>query len=318
MSSEQREQSPFTSKGVATEEMNGIINEMDRYEGWSSPGVKHLVLCMARHLSRWVSEHGLTLSELQLSHVRDFYMERLKSVRHSKSARYPMKLVFRYLRKTSRVTLDLDSVFALNMPKRRRLLPAMDPGVIANVLDGIDRSTANGKRDYAFILIGVTTGLRISDISSMRLADVDWRCGEIRLVQRKTGVPVSVPLTVGCGEALTDYLLNGRGASESDRIFVSADNQRPVSSGYMSGVFAKRCRQAGVDRRRGDGLSFHSLRRSVGMRLVSAGVSLPTVSQVLGHRSLESAERYICLGVESLKTCALDFSVVGDGGALWK
>ena len=311
MSSEQREQSPFTSKGVATEEMNGIINEMDRYEGWSSPGVKHLVLCMARHLSRWVSEHGLTLSELQLSHVRDFYMERLKSVRHSKSARYPMKLVFRYLRKTSRVTLDLDSVFALNMPKRRRLLPAMDPGVIANVLDGIDRSTANGKRDYAFIL-------RISDISSMRLADVDWRCGEIRLVQRKTGVPVSVPLTVGCGEALKDYLLNGRGASESDRIFVSADNQRPVSSGYMSGVFAKRCRQAGVDRRRGDGLSFHSLRRSVGMRLVSAGVSLPTVSQVLGHRSLESAERYICLGVESLKTCALDFSVVGDGGALWK
>ena len=132
----------------------------------------------------------------------------------------------------------------LKVPTRSNLLPAASPDDIAKVLDAIDRPTPVGKRDYAFILIGATTGLRLADIASLRLKDLDWRNGTIDVVRRKTSVAISVPLVRGIGDALSDYILCGRGTTKCDYVFLVADGSRRVwdvppkmpSGGRLEGV----------------------------------------------------------------------------------
>ena len=298
---------------------NGIVQEMCEWDGSTSPRTKVQVLSTTRNLLRWLCEQGhQDLSRVGLSDVRAYYMHRAKEVTYFKSARYTMKLAFRYFRGTGRVGFDPASVFALKVPTRSNLLPAASSDDIAKVLDAIDRSTPIGKRDYAFILIGATTGLRLADIASLRLKDMDWRNGKIDIVQRKTSVAISVPLVRGIGDALSDYILRGRGTTECCDVFLVADGSRRVSSSAMAGMFLRRCRQAGVSRVSRDGKSFHSLRRSVGKRLTGAGVPVEVVAQVLGHGDLVSAEKYICLDADSLRSCALDFRGIGNGGRQWK
>lgn len=298
---------------------NGIVQEMREWDGWTSPRTKAQVLSTTRNLLRWLCEQGhQDLSRVGLSDVRAYYMHRAKVVTYFKSARYTMKLAFRYFRRTGRIGFDPASVFALKVPTHSKLLPAASPDDIAKVLDAIDRSSPLGKRDYAFILVGATTGLRLADIASLRLKDMDWRNGAINVVQRKTSVAISVPLVRGIGDALSDYILHGRRKTTCDDVFLVADGSRRVSSSAMAGMFLRRCRQAGVTRTSRDGKSFHSLRRSVGKRLTGAGVSVEVVAQVLGHGDLVSAEKYICLDAASLRCCALDFRGVGNGGDQWK
>jgi len=298
---------------------NGIIHEMSNWDGWSSPRTKAQVLSTTRNLLRWLYERGhRDLSHVRLADVRAYYMQRAKNVTYFKSARYTMKLAFRYFKDTGRIAFDPASVFALKVPTHSNLLPAASPDDVAKVLDAIDRSTSVGKRDYAFLLIGATTGLRLADIAALKLKDVDWRGGTIDIVQRKTSVAMSVPLVRGIGDALSDYILHGRGNSTCEEVFLTEDGARRIAANSMAGMFLRRCRQAGVARAPGDGKSFHSLRRSVGKRLTGAGVPVNVVAQVLGHRDLVSAEKYICLDAGSLRCCALDFRGIGNGGAQWR
>lgn len=309
---------PTVGGKVPSAGFDQLYEEMSSWQGWSSPKVRENVLSSARNLFKWLRERGHErMSTVRLDDVRDHYMQRAREITYLHSVRYTLKLIFGYMTATGRIGFDSSSVFRLKVPRRNRLLPAMDADAIARVLGAIDRSTSIGKRDYAFILLGAATGLRSSDIAALRLKDIDWRKGVISIVQRKTSRATSVPLLRGAGDALQDYILSGRGESETDRVFVTSVGGRPLSPGLLTSMFLRRCRRAGVARNPHDGLSFHSLRRSVGKRLCAAGVPLESIAQCLGHGSVRSAEHYICLAGESLSECALGFDVIGNGGALW-
>lgn len=310
--------SSTVGRKVLTGEFSQLVKEMASWQGWSSPTVTKSALSMSRCLFRWLRDQGHeNMASVRLEDLRTYYMLRMQEVPHTQSTRYKMKLVFRFMVETGRIGFDPLPVLRLKVAQRTKLLPAMDEDKITRILDAINRDSIAGKRDYAIILMGVATGLRISDIANLRLKDIDWREGRISIVQRKTSKAISLPLLQGIGNALEDYILNGRGDTGLENVFLSADGTRPISSIAATSMFLRRCRNAGVARTPRDGLSFHSLRRSVGKRLCTAGVPLTTIAQCLGHWSPESAERYINLDTESLAGCALGFDGIGEGGALW-
>ncbi len=65
-------------------------------------------------------------------------------------------------------------------------------------------------RDAAITLLALSTGLRACDIVDLRLSDVDWRGQTISIVQRKTGNPLTVPLTELLTCRLANYVLRDR------------------------------------------------------------------------------------------------------------
>ena len=86
---------------------------------------------------------------------------------------------------------------------------------IGDLLRSFDQNTAGGSRDYAIALCMVELGLRASEVASLRLQDVDWRRGTIRVRAGKTSRDRLLPLTPEPGRAMAAYLHRGRPSSSA-------------------------------------------------------------------------------------------------------
>jgi integrase len=176
------------------------------------------------------------------------------------------------------------------------------------VVNQINTGEPEGKRDYAILLTAVYTGLRACDIASLRLDNIDWKRGELSIVQGKTGRQLTLPLHDRLTSAIADYILNARPKSDSPHIFLrtKAPFQRLQDGVSVAGVLRRRMKDAGVAHKTGDEHTFHGLRRMLATKMVEEEVPLETVSQVLGHSSLKSAKPYISLDVRRLRNCVLE------------
>lgn len=104
----------------------------------------------------------------------------------------------------------------------KRVYEGYSRGDALKILNSVDRDTALGKRDYAMMLLAYNTGLRGVDITNLRFNDIDWNSSEIHLIQQKTGIPIALPLDNETGNAIADYILNGRPDSACNNIFLRA------------------------------------------------------------------------------------------------
>jgi integrase len=221
-----------------------------------------------------------------------------------------MKKLYRYLVDSGYGSEDYEGLFSFTISRASRLYPAVSHEEINQTLDMIDRRTPQGKRDYAMVLLGAVTGLRAIDIAKMRLTDIDWKRGEIKIVQSKTGKSVALPLTKDVGEAVSEYILNARPKVGCENVFLRVRVPfRPFATGTAIGyVYDYYRKRAGLPRDAYDGMGFHALRRSLGKNLVTSGTPVTMVAQILGDSNIDATKKYISLDSEHLKECALDFS----------
>lgn len=229
-----------------------------------------------------------------------------------------MKKLYAYLAGNGYAADDYSGLFAFPVSRASRLFPALPPSEITAMLEQIDKRTPKGKRDYAIVLLGVVLGLRAIDIARMRLTDIDWKSGEIKIIQEKTGNSAALPLTKDVGKAVQDYILHGRQKTTSDMVFLSCHAPfRGFSNGTAIGdMYDYYRKRAGLPRDAYDGKGFHALRRTRGKTLTTSGVPVTMTAQILGDENIDSAEKYIALDSEHLKECALDFSgITPKGGA---
>lgn len=178
------------------------------------------------------------------------------------------------------------------------------------ILNVIDTSTEVGKRNRAIVLLGATTGLRACDIIRLKLEDIDWRKGEIRVEQKKTNQAVRLPLLSETGAAIQDYILNARPQNHCSELFLRCAAPRTAieNASSVGTMFKDYERRAGIDRQPFDGKGFHGLRRRLAKKLLVSGSSLAMVAQVLGQDDMQSALQYLALDTSNLKECALSFS----------
>jgi site-specific recombinase XerD len=220
-----------------------------------------------------------------------------------------MRKLYRYLAETEYVAEAYNSLLSMHILRESKLYPAASPGEVSQTLDLIDRRTPKGKRDYAMVLLGVATGLRAIDIARMKLTDIDWQKGEVKIVQSKTKKSVALPLTCDVGEAVSEYILKARPKTNYDNIFIGVrPPYQPFSNGVAVGyIYDSYRKKAGLPRDAYDGKGFHSLRRYVGKNLITSGATVEMTAQILGDSAIESTKKYIALDSEHLRECALDF-----------
>jgi integrase len=221
-----------------------------------------------------------------------------------------MKKLYRFLAERGYSTETFEALLNFRVSRESRLYPAAAPEEVDAILNVIDRRTPRGKRDYAIILLGAVTGLRAIDIARLRLTDIDWQMGEIRIVQAKTGNSLALPLTTDIGEAIEDYILHGRQKTESDAVFLrlSVPYRGFAGSTAIENLYDAYCKKAQLPRNAFDGKGFHSLRRGVGKNMITAGVSVESAIQIMGDKNIDSIKKYVALDSHHLKECALDFT----------
>ena len=160
--------------------------------------------------------------------------------------------------------------------------------------------------------------MRQSDIAELKLSDIDWTVGEIRIVQKKTGQVLTLPLTADVGEALMDYILNGRVTAlgrpqyEDEHVFLTTIAPYKAFKCYQSigNIYTGRRKRAGFHHNNG----IHALRRAVGRDMITAGIPITAVSQVLGHKNIDSSIPYIAVDTVNLKECALSLEGIEPQG----
>lgn len=263
---------------------------------------------------RWLWQHGhYDLSTVDEHIVQTYLTDYSSKVTGGTldNKRRALKKLFRFVSEDGIISEQMNRLFLFSVRINKRVQPFMKQDEIAAVLNFIDRNSIRGKRDYAIILLVTVTGLRSCDIAELTLDSIDWRSGEIRIIQEKTDKTLALPLTTDAGKAIKDYILNARPQSKHNRIFLSTMAPfGPMHKETLNSNLKNYRIAVGLLPNR----SFHSLRRGIATSMVTAGVSVITVSQVLGHQAVNSTKRYISLDSKHLKECALDFSGIPVGG----
>jgi site-specific recombinase XerD len=178
---------------------------------------------------------------------------------------------------------------------------------VAKLLTTADRTTAQGRRDFAIVLMLVTYGIRPTQLVHLALDDLDWRTSSMRVPPAKRGRRVEVPITAAVGHALIEYLCDGRPRTAERRIFLSLDPPfAPLMAGSVYNVVAQAFRRAGVATpHRGS----RAIRHAWATRALAQGQPLKTIADLLGHRSLESTRIYTKVDLAQLRTVGLSWPV---------
>ncbi|MFA7157443.1 MAG: tyrosine-type recombinase/integrase [Bacilli bacterium] len=177
---------------------------------------------------------------------------------------------------------------------------------IIKILNTIDRNTSVGKRDYAIILLGITTGLRACDVVSLTLNDINWEKEYIKVVQSKTRKEIEVPLLANTSNALATYILKARPKVDSNTLFLTSRNPiKQMISYSLNNILRKYCKKVNVIKKKKG--TFHSLRRSFCTWLSQDLTPVDLIAECVGHSNVYTAERYISVSPIMIQ-CCLDFT----------
>jgi integrase/recombinase XerD len=168
-----------------------------------------------------------------------------------------------------------------------------------------DRS-AIGRRDYAILMLLSTYGMRAGEITTLRLEDIDWKHSRLHVRHSKTGAHSTLPLLSAPGEAILDYLRDGRPETGLRELFIrSRAPYRAFARGSsLYTPIRRRLAMAAITPTGKKGP--HAFRHARAVTLLRSKVPMKLIGDVLGHRSTRSTGAYLKLATEDLRSVALE------------
>jgi integrase/recombinase XerD len=199
-----------------------------------------------------------------------------------------MKSFFRYLQVSGIITDD--PAYALQAPRVTKYLPhALHPDEMQHLFDAIDTSTTTGQRDHAMIQTIYSTGMRVTELISLDLSHVDLARGHVRCNGRNQRERV-LPLALSAQRALATYMEDGRRELLRERdetaLFLNHHGERLTRQGFWL-IIKSYARAAGIS-----DITPHTLRHSFAVDMLSRGMELRSVQQLLGHASVSTTHIY--------------------------
>jgi integrase/recombinase XerD len=237
---------------------------------------------------RQLAEHvgAGDVARIGTSDLGAFFLARAKqgiAARSRARALSAVRGLFQYLRRENVINADPTTV--MDGPRLNRPLPVvLSAEQIDAILAAPDRKDPRGLRDAAMIETLYATGLRVSELVSLELADVDLRAGFLR-AWGKGRKQRLVPLGQVAIDLLTEYLAVR--SSPSTALFVTRLGRGMTRQGFWE-ILGKYARAAGIRAR----ISPHKLRHSFATHLLERGADLRAVQAMLGHADIATTEIY--------------------------
>ena len=288
--------------GSLGEEMVKLVAHLQNLRR-SDTTIKDYELYLSNFLKYLEAENVETPQEISERHIIKFVSTRENSKINIVSC---LRVLFRFWFDRRIIKDDKELLLKNYQWVRKERIPSYyTPEEVSKIEASVDRSGANGKRNYAMLLLATRLGLRASDIAGLEFSNIDWKENRINLVQFKTKEPIELPLLADVGNAIIDYLKYGRVKSDSSHVFLST---RAPYVDTMRGSVA--CTINGIISRAGVSVKYrhhgpHSMRHSLASTLLRNGASYPVISEVLGHKHTSSTMTYLKIDISLLMRCAL-------------
>jgi len=256
--------------------------------------------------SRKIQKSNDITAEIISDYVKTIYKYHEKSIASILTA---LRVYLRFLY----INQHTDENLSLKVPKQSRYYYPPVPSVwnkedVIRMLNSIDRGNPTGKRDYAILLLVAKLGIRVGDLKSLKLSDLNWQSKTIEFKQNKTKSIVTYPILKDIGWALIDYLKNGRPISNSPFVFIrmNAPYEAFGRDANLHNIITKYTRLSGITVPDGKRQGLHSLRHTLASTLLEQGTPLSVISEVLGHFNSKSTNVYLHTGIAGLRKCAID------------
>lgn len=210
-----------------------------------------------------------------------------------------LRSFLRYLHHQGRITSDLAAAVPSVAFWQLSTLPNFLPiAQVQRVLEGCNRKTSVGRRDYAILMLLARLGLRANEVACLTLDDIRWHTGEI-VIQGKGPRKSCLPLSQDVGQALANYLKKGRPPCSSRRFFIRnrAPYQEFVGANTVSALASRALTRAGVSSTR---KGAHVFRHSLATHMLRQGAKLADIGDLLRHRNINTTAIYAKVDFEAL------------------
>ncbi len=202
-----------------------------------------------------------------------------------------IKAFYHYLLKEKIVSDDISDV--IHAPKVEKKMP----GIIsvedaAKLVEQPNGDTPKELRDRAMLELMYATGIRVSELVSLELADLNMQMGVLKC--KDGNKERMIPFGNKAKKALTKYLEHGRDALlmdyEATELFVNCSGQSMSRQGFWKLIksYAKR---AGIE----EDITPHTLRHSFAAHLVENGADLRSVQEMMGHSDIATTQVYAAI-----------------------
>ena len=192
----------------------------------------------------------------------------------------------------------------MSTPKLARRIPThLDTDEISVLLESPDLDNPLGRRDRAILELFYASGLRLSELVSLDLGDVNLRDKLVRVLG-KGGKERVIPFNQSTSDAIRSYL-------KDHRVLVNSNNETlgqafhpqttvdsmPLFVNYRGGRLSSRSvdrlvRKYAVQSSSRLGISPHALRHSFATHLLERGADLRAIQELLGHARVSTTQRY--------------------------
>ena len=244
--------------------------------GWDVPPQQVEREMIERYLD-WLYEEGREKSSQarQLSGIRSF---------------------FNYLLLNDEI--DASPAELISTPKPARRLPdVLTTDEIDRILAAIDTSTPKGIRDVAMLELLYSCGLRVSELVSLRLGDLFFGEGYIRVVGKGDKQRL-VPISDVARERVMRYLDERQPARTSEEVLFLNNRGKGLTRVMIFTILKEAARRADIEKR----ISPHTLRHSFATHLLEGGAGIRQVQELLGHENILTTEIYTHLDSEHLRS----------------
>lgn len=172
--------------------------------------------------------------------------------------------------------------------KEEKTIQILTINEIENLLNQPDDSNL-GMRDSAMLEVLYATGIRVSELITLTLSDINLEMGYIKCSSAKK--KRIIPIGKVAKRALQQYIENGRAAliRENEDILFLNYAGRPISRQGFWKVVKRYVKDANIDK----AVTPHTLRHSFAMHLIQNGADLYAVQEMLGHADIKSTQKYI-------------------------
>lgn len=209
-----------------------------------------------------------------------------------------LKTFFKYLTETSQV--EANPTEHIDSPKLARKIPQyLETEEVERLLNSVDQTTFEGKRDATMLELLYATGLRVSELVNLEIYRVDLELGCVTVMGKGSKERVT-PLGAPAAKAVLNYLdivrptlMAGR---KNEALFVTRRG-KPMTRQAFWKIIKKNAIVAGIFKE----ISPHTLRHSFATHMVQNDADLRSVQAMLGHADISTTEIYTHVAKKRLK-----------------
>ena len=199
-----------------------------------------------------------------------------------------IKAFYKYLLKNK--VIEENIAEGLVAPKvEKKELTILTPKEVECLLEQPSSSDLKGQRDKAMLEVLYATGIRVTELISIKISDVNLSSGYIKV--KKKNKERTIPVGNVALKCLKDYIENVRPllikTEEEEYLFINANGQQMTRQGFWK-ILKQYKEQAKIDKE----LTPHTIRHSFAVHLLQNGAEVKMVQELLGHTDVASTLMY--------------------------